>query len=92
MESLLLFKDRLSVNILVKSQFILEVHPQLHQYPNRNIFSSPVTDHLLVLWRELDQTKRMGHRPWCGADAYALGLGVLERNAMIWAKAARRHG
>jgi hypothetical protein len=45
-----------------------------------------------VLWRELDQTKRMGHRPWCGDDAYALGLGVLKRHAMIWAKAARCHG
>jgi hypothetical protein len=44
MESSLLFKDRLSVNILVRNQFILDVHPQHHQYPNRNIFSSPVTD------------------------------------------------
>jgi hypothetical protein len=36
--------DRLSVNKLVKNQFILDLHPQHHQYLNRNIFSSPVTD------------------------------------------------
>jgi hypothetical protein len=36
--------DRLSVNILVKNQLILDVHPQHHQYLNRNIFSSPITD------------------------------------------------
>ena len=88
MESLLLFQDRLSVNILVKSQFILDVYLQLHQYPNRNIFSSLVTDRLLVLWRKLDQTKCTCHCTWCGDDAYALGLGVLKQHAMVWAKAA----
>ena len=44
MGSSLLFKDRLSINILVKNQFILDVYLQHHQYPNRNIFSSPLKD------------------------------------------------
>jgi hypothetical protein len=34
----------------------------------------------------------MSHRPWCGNDTYALGLGVLKPHAMVWAKATRRHG
>jgi hypothetical protein len=36
--------DRLSVNISVKNQLILDIHPQHHQYLNRNIFLSPFTD------------------------------------------------
>ena len=44
MESSVLFKDLVSINILVKNQLIHDIHPQHHQYPNRNISSSPVTD------------------------------------------------
>jgi hypothetical protein len=45
-----------------------------------------------MLWMKWHQTKRISHHPWCGDDAYALGLGVLKPHAMVWAKAARRHG
>ncbi len=38
------------------------------------------------------QTKRMGHRPWCVDDAYALGWGALMPHAMVWAKAAPTPG
>jgi len=44
MESSVLFKDLVSVNILVKNQLIHDINPQHHQYPNRNISSSPVMD------------------------------------------------
>jgi hypothetical protein len=48
----------------------------------------------VVLTNPMDcaQTKRMRHRPWCGDDTYALGWGALMPHAMVWAKAARRHG
>ena len=44
------------------------------------------------LWWEDAQTKRMRLCPWCGDDAYALGLGVLEPQGTVGPKAARRHG
>jgi hypothetical protein len=45
-----------------------------------------------VLPREWYQTKSKHYHPWCGDDAYALGLGDLKPHAMVWAKAAWRHG
>jgi hypothetical protein len=41
---------------------------------------------------DLNQTKCIRHRPWCGHDAYALGWDVLMSQAMVWANAAGRHG
>jgi hypothetical protein len=89
MESMLLFKDHLTVNIIVKHELIIGNHPQHHQYLNCNIFLLCVMDRPT---RAVKQTKCMGHCPWCGDDAYALGLGVLKQHAMIWAKAAQCHG
>ena len=42
--------------------------------------------------KDIDETKRTHHRPWCGDDAYALGWGVIKPQAMVGAKAALRHG
>ncbi len=41
---------------------------------------------------DLNQTKRIHHRPWCGHAAYVLGWGVIMPQAMIRAKATERHG
>jgi hypothetical protein len=45
----------------------------------------------LGLWGKKVQTKCMHHRPQCGGDVYALGLGILKQQAMVGAKAAQRH-
>ena len=42
--------------------------------------------------KDIGKTKRTHHRPWCGDDDYVLGLGVIKPQAMVGAKAARRHG
>ncbi len=42
--------------------------------------------------KDLSKTKRTRHRPWCGDDAYALGWGVIKKQAMVGALATRHHG
>ncbi len=42
--------------------------------------------------KDIDETKRTHHRPWCGDDAYVLGWGVIKPQAMVGAKAALCHG
>ena len=44
------------------------------------------------LWREDAQTDRTYHRHGCGGDSDALTCGVATPQAMVGAKAARRHG
>ena len=41
--------------------------------------------------KDIGETKRTYQRPWCGDDAYVLGWGVIKPQAMVGAKAARRH-
>jgi hypothetical protein len=38
------------------------------------------------------QTKRGDDRPWCGDDAYALGLGATGAYAMLGAISVAHHG
>ena len=82
--------------------YLSSCHHPLHQYTPKmslgahfqpiTFFCSLLRCQLLVLPREWYQTKRKHHHPWCGDDAYALGLGDLKPHAMVWAKAAWHHG
>jgi hypothetical protein len=39
-----------------------------------------------------DQTKCIGHHPWCGDDAYVLTLGIVMPLTMVGANATPCHG
>ena len=79
--------------ILVNCPLTIDIHSLHHQYRICNIFLLSVS---IVPTRAVEgitpNQARMRNRPWCGDDAYALGLGVLVPQGTVGAKAAWRHG
>ena len=88
-----LFKDLLDVNIIVNCPLTIDIHLLHHQYRMCNNFLLSVS---FVPIRAVEgmtpNQARMRNCPWCGDNAYALGLGVLVPQGTEGAKAARCHG
>ena len=84
-----LFKDLLYFNILVNCPLTIDIHSLHHQYCMCNIFLLSVS---IISSRAVEEMTpnqaRMRNCPWCGDDAYALGLGVLVPQGTVGAKAA----
>ncbi len=74
----------------------MSIHPQItHNTVHVTQFTiKRCVGWCVVLTNPMDcaQIKRRQRRPWCGYDAYVHGWGVLASQAMVGAKAARRHG